>query len=173
MATKPSPGWIVVSRTAFSYFTITPGYLRVPERIHSPETLSALCLSPDTARMVFAHFNDFKKDPRNEEYTILDCAKDYIMSIQGDASEETDDWAGIMQEMGLDEEFVSCMLGTIKEGYSRKTSLKDEVLYYMDDRYKELMGIEGRVKAKWDVEGCANPRRIYICDPPDSFFSIQ
>jgi hypothetical protein len=167
LATTPVNGWIELKRSIISYFTasedvVSPGILRVPEETHSAQTLVALNLSPDTARKLFACFHDFKQHPENGGISILDYAKDYISSIRGDAIREDDDWVGIIKRIGLSKEFRGSLLEANFDGkpwYPRKSTLKEEVLQMMDDRFKELMSIDGKVREKY--EEYINPRETW------------
>jgi len=159
LASEPSNGWVVVKRAAFSYFN---GYfpkeartIEVPEFVQSVQTFEYLELTYGTARKLYQAFVRYNNNPNNVEMSVLQWAKEHVLSVPGDACGKYDDWAMVMSDIGLNKQWKDHMWASNWDGkkwYSRERSLKEEVLDMMEARYKELAGLDKRIRDKYDEE---------------------
>lgn len=81
--------------------------------------------------------------------------KKHVRGVKGDARGEGDDWMGVMGEMGLKREWREMLWeSNWSKGrwYQRKSSLKEEVLWMVEERWEELAGLGDKIWGKY-VEG--------------------
>lgn len=76
----------------------------IPDTIESVETLEFLEFRPEVAQRIY---DDYQRSCNNnpERADIFYSARDSVNSIQGDAFNENDDWAGIIDRIGMSTDF--------------------------------------------------------------------
>ena len=117
----------------------------IPDELESLETLRFLELNETTAGIVWQQFLE-----RQNEFpyraSILNSAKRYVNSIQGNAITDLDDWVEIMRRIGMSSNFQARIMKNDVMEMRLSGSLKQWIYEMMEIRYDFLLTLDSVIQ---------------------------
>ena len=118
----------------------------IPDELDSLETLQFLELNETTASMVWQQFLDRQMEFPHRA-SVLNSAKRYVASVQGNAITDDDDWVEIMERIGLSSNFQARIMRDDMKEMRLSGSLKHWIFEMMEIRYEFLKTLDRIVQA--------------------------
>jgi hypothetical protein len=118
----------------------------IPDHLESIETLQFLELRTETAQLVWDQFNQTKSQ-FPERADIFYVARDHVLSVQGDAFSENDDWSSIMDRIGLTSNYQARVMDPAYNHMRLAGSAKHWAIEMMTMRMEFLYSIDNFIKA--------------------------